>query len=309
MARLLDLSLQRRRMMSTLFFIFSVLLVLVTILERRRRPIVRRRCGRRLLHRLVRGARVRADFINDATKFSDRSSLDTIRMDRALFVKLCKKLVEEGVLQRTPTVSIEEMVVMFLYTLGHNVKNRIVQKKFGRSGKTVCAALHAVLTSILRLHQTLYQKAFPVHEHSQHPHWKHFKNCIGALDGTHVKVRVNIEDQPRYRNRKGEVSINVLGVCNPDGQFIYCLAGWEGSAHDARVLPLQQTSRFVAGRLRQKIRSVTKLVAGGAVCRRRIAVCDRFVTGGLRQIPACDRFVAGRLRQSPVCYSFVAGLL
>ncbi|CAN1248939.1 hypothetical protein LINPERPRIM_LOCUS6931, partial [Linum perenne] len=30
--------------------------------------------------------------------------------------------------------------------------------------------------------------------------------------------------------------INVLGVCNPDGQFIYCLAGWEGSAHDARVL-------------------------------------------------------------------------
>ncbi|CAN1771044.1 hypothetical protein LINPERHAP1_LOCUS11767 [Linum perenne] len=36
MARLLDLSLQRRRMMSTLFFIFSVLLVLVSILERRR---------------------------------------------------------------------------------------------------------------------------------------------------------------------------------------------------------------------------------------------------------------------------------
>ncbi|CAN1145822.1 Putative nuclease HARBI1, partial [Linum perenne] len=61
-------------------------------------------------------------------------------------------------------------------------------------------------------------------------------NCLGALDGTHVKVRVTIEDQPRYRNRKGEVSINVLGVCNPDGQFIYCLAGWEGSAHDARVL-------------------------------------------------------------------------
>ncbi|CAN1837263.1 Protein ALP1-like, partial [Linum perenne] len=30
--------------------------------------------------------------------------------------------------------------------------------------------------------------------------------------------------------------INVLGVCNPDCQFIYCLSGWEGSAHDARVL-------------------------------------------------------------------------
>ncbi|CAN1121061.1 Putative nuclease HARBI1 [Linum perenne] len=62
------------------------------------------------------------------------------------------------------------------------------------------------------------------------------QNCLGALDGTHVKIRARIVDQPRYRNRKGEVSINVLGVCNPVGEFIYCLAGWEGSAHDARVL-------------------------------------------------------------------------
>ncbi|CAL1384345.1 unnamed protein product [Linum trigynum] len=30
--------------------------------------------------------------------------------------------------------------------------------------------------------------------------------------------------------------MNVLGVCTPDLEFIYCLSGWEGSAHDARVL-------------------------------------------------------------------------
>ncbi|CAN1301725.1 Protein ALP1-like [Linum perenne] len=153
-----------------------------------------------------------------------------------VFEKLCKVLVDEGGLRRTQTVNIDEMVVMFLHTLGHNVKNRILQKKFGRSGKTVCAIIHAVLTSILRLHKTLYCKAVPVPDHCQHVNWKHFKNCLGALDGTHVKVRTRIQDQPRYRNRKGDVSINVLGVCNPSGEFIYCLAGWEGSAHDARVL-------------------------------------------------------------------------
>ncbi|CAN1289269.1 hypothetical protein LINPERPRIM_LOCUS20190, partial [Linum perenne] len=59
---------------------------------------------------------------------------------------------------------------------------------------------------------------------------------LGTLDGTHVKVRTKIIDQRRYHDRKGEVSINVLGVCNPTGEFIYCLSGWEGSAHDARVL-------------------------------------------------------------------------
>ncbi|CAN1160539.1 hypothetical protein LINPERHAP2_LOCUS23374, partial [Linum perenne] len=34
----------------------------------------------------------------------------------------------------------------------------------------------------------------------------------------------------------GNTSINVLGVCNPNLEFIYCLSGWEGSAHDGRVL-------------------------------------------------------------------------
>ncbi|CAN0859968.1 hypothetical protein LINGRAHAP2_LOCUS7812, partial [Linum grandiflorum] len=43
-------------------------------------------------------------------------------------------------------------------------------------------------------------------------------------------------DQVMYRDRKGNVTMNVLGVCNPNMEFIYCLAGWESSAHDTRVL-------------------------------------------------------------------------
>ncbi|CAN1753365.1 hypothetical protein LINPERHAP1_LOCUS5138, partial [Linum perenne] len=65
-------------------------------------------------------------------------------------------------------------------------------------------------------------------------HPKH--KCLGALDWTHVKIRVVWEDQHRYCDRKGDVSINVLGVCNPNTEFIYCSARWEGSAHDGRVL-------------------------------------------------------------------------
>jgi hypothetical protein len=44
------------------------------------------------------------------------------------------------------------------------------------------------------------------------------------------------ELQPRYRNRKGTLSQNVLAVCNFEMEFVYILAGWEGSAHDVRVL-------------------------------------------------------------------------
>jgi hypothetical protein len=53
----------------------------------------------------------------------------------------------------------------------------------------------------------------------------YIKNCLGALDGTHIRVRVPLDDKPRYRNKKGEITTNVLGVCLQDMHFIYILAG------------------------------------------------------------------------------------
>ncbi|KAJ0020562.1 hypothetical protein Pint_32070 [Pistacia integerrima] len=86
----------------------------------------------------------------------------------------------------------------------------------------------------LNLHTMLFQKAIP--ENSTNERWKWFKNCLGALDGTYIKVHVPAANIPRYRSRKSEIATNVLGVCTPDMQFIYVLAGWEGSAADGRVL-------------------------------------------------------------------------
>ena len=44
------------------------------------------------------------------------------------------------------------------------------------------------------------------------------------------------EDKAKYRTRKGNIAMNVLGVYSPDMHFIYVLPGWEGSSHDGRVL-------------------------------------------------------------------------
>ena len=41
---------------------------------------------------------------------------------------------------------------------------------------------------------------------------------------------------PRYRNRKGFISQNVMAVVSFDLDFIYVAAGWEGSAADMKVL-------------------------------------------------------------------------
>ncbi|XP_068655823.1 protein ALP1-like [Aristolochia californica] len=62
---------------------------------------------------------------------------------------------------------------------------------------------------------------------------KKLKDCIGAIDGTHIKANIPLEDQPRLSNRKGQ---NVMATCSFDMQFTYVLVGWEGSAVDSRVL-------------------------------------------------------------------------
>jgi len=47
---------------------------------------------------------------------------------------------------------------------------------------------------------------------------------------------VSPDERPKYRNRKGDVSTNVLAACGPYLRFIYVLPGWEGFAGDSRVL-------------------------------------------------------------------------
>nr|XP_043615827.1 putative nuclease HARBI1 [Erigeron canadensis] len=63
-----------------------------------------------------------------------------------------------------------------------------------------------------------------------------YKDCIGAIDGTHVCVRVSNKDAPRFRGRKGYPTINALVACTFDLKFTYVLSGWEGTASDSRII-------------------------------------------------------------------------
>ena len=63
----------------------------------------------------------------------------------------------------------------------------------------------------------------------------YFRGCLGALDGTHIPAHVPEGRRIAYRNRKSQLSQNVLAACDFDLKFIYILPGWEGSAADSRV--------------------------------------------------------------------------
>ncbi|XP_039122160.1 putative nuclease HARBI1 [Dioscorea cayenensis subsp. rotundata] len=67
-------------------------------------------------------------------------------------------------------------------------------------------------------------------------YWPYFKDCIGAIDGTHVAIHVPADKQIPFMNRKGYTSTNILATCDFNMCFTYALIGWEGSAHDTRIL-------------------------------------------------------------------------
>ncbi|KAL2242184.1 UNVERIFIED_CONTAM: hypothetical protein Sindi_0336400 [Sesamum indicum] len=148
---------------------------------------------------------------------SDELCLRNLRMDRNAFGRLCYLLQHAGGVSESRAYTVPEQVAIFLSVVAHHKKICVVKHDFLRSGRTIHKHFHRVLRAVIKLYNILL-------------------GCLGALDGTFIDVRVPEAEKGRYRTRKGHVAVNVLGVCNPNMQFIYVLSGWEGSAADNRVL-------------------------------------------------------------------------
>ncbi|KAJ8771814.1 hypothetical protein K2173_026991 [Erythroxylum novogranatense] len=71
-----------------------------------------------------------------------------------------------------------------------------------------------------------------------------FKDCVGAIDCTHIRVKVPAQDAPKFRGRKDYPTQNVLCACSFDMKFTYVLAGWEGTVSDSRIMKNALTRRF-----------------------------------------------------------------
>ncbi|KAL8091528.1 hypothetical protein AgCh_033957 [Apium graveolens] len=64
-----------------------------------------------------------------------------------------------------------------------------------------------------------------------------FQGAVGALDDTLVHAVIPNDQQTCYRGRgRGECYQNVLGICDFNMIFTFVWAGWEGVAHDSRIL-------------------------------------------------------------------------
>ncbi|KAL0546651.1 hypothetical protein IC582_016563 [Cucumis melo] len=83
-------------------------------------------------------------------------------MDRQTFAILCHLLRTVVGLSLIEIVDVEEMVVMFLHVLAHDVKNRVIQQEFVRSGETVSRHFSLVLLAMLQFQDKLIKKLVSV---------------------------------------------------------------------------------------------------------------------------------------------------
>ncbi len=126
--------------------------------------------------------------------------------------------------------------------------SRTAAERFQRSTGTVSTAIKHVLEALVGrtygfrgLGSELIKPRDPqftevprnIREDSRY--FPYFKGAIGCIDGTHISACPPSTTQVAYRGRKGDCTFNVMAVCDFDMYFTFVSAGWEGSAHDARV--------------------------------------------------------------------------
>ncbi|XP_027085308.1 protein ANTAGONIST OF LIKE HETEROCHROMATIN PROTEIN 1-like [Coffea arabica] len=167
---------------------------------------------------------------------------DNLRMEAPLFLQLCDLLLERGYWEPHPTqrVGIHESVAICLLCLSHNERHRVLAERFQQFSETVDLHLRRCLRSLVRLGRDFVK---PIDYHIIHPRiqnsalfWPWFKDCVGAIDGTHVSAWCRAEDRDHYRNRLGGLSHKILAACDHNMRFTYVRVGWEGSARDSRIL-------------------------------------------------------------------------
>ncbi|GMP91723.1 hypothetical protein CsSME_00042290 [Camellia sinensis var. sinensis] len=129
---------------------------------------------------------------------------ENVCMPKEVFAALCETLVNDfglQVPQRPHGLAVEESVAMFIHVL-KGKQNREIQERFQHSGETVSRHVHNVLNSMKEF--TVVHCRPTYSQHRIHPYVRSrrkylpFKDCIGAIDGTHVSAWVTGPDAATY---------------------------------------------------------------------------------------------------------------
>ncbi|XP_059436793.1 uncharacterized protein LOC132169855 [Corylus avellana] len=160
------------------------------------------------------------------------------RMQRDTFVSLANVL-RENYLEDSRSLRVEESLAIFCLIVGHRQGMRVVADRFQHSTETISRHFKHVMRALCNLGKTLIRprQLDGVHPYIQgNPkYFPWFKDCVGAIDGTHIQAWVPAKKQNAFRGRKAVVSQNVVCACDFDMMFTFVYSGWERTTNDSRV--------------------------------------------------------------------------
>lgn len=75
-----------------------------------------------------------------------------------------------------------------------------------------------------------------------------FPNCIGALDGKHIRIKRPGKSGIMYRNYKGFYSINLLSVTDADYKYVFVEVGGYGKDSDGGIFGNSKLMKFLSSK-------------------------------------------------------------
>jgi hypothetical protein len=124
-------------------FLSMMALVIESAKRKRRAPV-----GRITYAPIDERDRIRLVYLNSKIWRDDVTCVNMLRLTRASFFRFCELFRNRCLLEDTIHMCVEQQVGMFLHTIGHNVRNRVIATNFGRSSETVSRYFNKVLHAV-----------------------------------------------------------------------------------------------------------------------------------------------------------------
>ena len=181
--------------------------------------------------------------------YDDSSFKQTVRFTRHQFFSLVSML-DSDLKSRTPAqfrcIPNREMesklvIAIALRRLSSGDNARSVAKLFGVSAQTVGRCTNKFVKALLNVLRPLYLKWPTVTERQIErkgfEEIQGFKNCIGAIDCTHVYMKLFAKNKATdYCDRTGFFSTVMQAVVDSKMGFLNVAVGFPGSIHDTRII-------------------------------------------------------------------------
>lgn len=132
-------------------------------------------------------------------------------------------------------------VIIFLFWMACGTSFRVVSKSFDIPRSTVHRIAHRILNRIVSLIPEIVRLPSENDLHAIGLGFARkagsavFRQCVGAIDGCHVRTICPKDLHDQYYNRKQYYSFNFQALVDDSGKFIDIVSGYPGSVHDSRV--------------------------------------------------------------------------